>query len=445
MSFEGRPRSSRGGPTTAQLLPNAPDPSSFDPHVFDFIALATESKNLQPTAYIPPIYLEAHSVDTARPLGEGFSFSASLRRLPDESSKNLDLNTIPKTFRATSLPTPRYIVYKTAKVQFEDSGKPVARHRKAFLSALTEFRALTHPPLFSHPNIIDFLGLAWGSNPFNPIHRLPVLVVEYAEHGTLSALLARQTLPPILKRSLSLDVALGLRALHDCGIVHGDIKTENVLIFSHDVKTYVAKLADFGFSVIETSEEERRLPGFTPPWEAPEAHSKIPMDQLKSTDLYSFGLLVWVVALDGNSPFKVCMNDQDIKTLKETDAVLQFSKLSKWMPTWLGSLPSFDLLKVVDLTISEFVQQDAQTQQHHGSELIDVARLTISELVGRDIQIPPSDNSLGHKLISAFVDVMQRSVFYRQLDSLFEKTLIHDPRRRCLDFAIEQLVLPNDR
>lgn len=118
-------------------------------------------------------------------------------------------------------------------------------------SVLTEFHALIHPDLFKHPNMIKFLGMAWGSNPFSSSHRLPALMVEYAEHGTLSRLLQKEpALDFKLKHLLSLDVVRGLSALHQVGLVHGDVKLENILVCSSPDRKFVAKLSDFGFSFV---------------------------------------------------------------------------------------------------------------------------------------------------------------------------------------------------
>ncbi len=140
---------------------------------------------------------------------------------------------------------PDYVVYKTARVAFTPSGEPIFRDRRAMSSAIMQLFALVYPPLLQHPNIVDYLVLAWGSNPFEPSHRLPVVVVGYADHGTLADLQEKINLSSKLRQSLCLDVGLGLDILHRCGIVHRDVKAENVLVFSNSERQYVAKVSDF--------------------------------------------------------------------------------------------------------------------------------------------------------------------------------------------------------
>src|SRR5271167_3238452 len=57
-----------------------------------------------------------------------------------------------------------------------------------------EIRALSHPPLASHPNIVKLLGYGWS---VSQSISLPFVVVEYAELGTLDAYLRNSSLHPL--------------------------------------------------------------------------------------------------------------------------------------------------------------------------------------------------------------------------------------------------------
>ncbi|KAH9208697.1 kinase-like domain-containing protein, partial [Leptodontidium sp. 2 PMI_412] len=58
----------------------------------------------------------------------------------------------------------------------------------------------------------------------------------------------RSSLPFATKKSIALNIARGLSALHQCGVIHGDMKPENVLIFYKP--ELHAKIADFSHSFL---------------------------------------------------------------------------------------------------------------------------------------------------------------------------------------------------
>ena len=131
--------------------------------------------------------------------------------------------------------------------------------------------------------------------------------MEHASMGTFSALqAATEPLPMRVKQKLCYDIGRGLSALHAYGIVHSDMKHENVLIFPSKQPAggigYTAKLADFGGSVMDMSPYDRReLETGTWPFQAPEVTSGTSLTRkgMMLADVYSFGLLVWRAILDG--------------------------------------------------------------------------------------------------------------------------------------------------
>ena len=68
------------------------------------------------------------------------------------------------------------------------------------------------------------------------------------------------------------EVADGLHALHAVKIVHGDIKGDNILLFTdpYSENGLICKIADFGFSATEATIEHGGATGGTPAFMAPE-------------------------------------------------------------------------------------------------------------------------------------------------------------------------------
>jgi serine/threonine protein kinase len=171
-------------------------------------------------------------------------------------------------------------------------------------TVLQELRVLCHPILSQHENIVSLLGLDFQEDYDNFEVAWPILLMEYAEYGTLDTFRQDLNLEPVLIRRLLLDIALGLKALHDSNIIHGDVKSENVLICGHARRKYVAKLSDFGFALINpTLNERHQLPGCTRLWSAPESGNLLAVEGLQRTDVFSFGLIVWRCFLNCADPF----------------------------------------------------------------------------------------------------------------------------------------------
>jgi serine/threonine protein kinase len=164
-------------------------------------------------------------------------------------------------------------------------------------------------------NIVQLIGLGWEVAPVGGDSRLwPVLILEYAENGTLADL--QSTSEPVsyeLKRKLCVDVARGLLRLHRTGIAHGDLKSENILIFGAPGDKYVAKISDFGYAGLDYQEQDTAsgkssghaffIPGGTELWSAPEYGKPTSKIGFMKQDIYSWGLMVLRTMMDGRSPF----------------------------------------------------------------------------------------------------------------------------------------------
>jgi serine/threonine protein kinase len=173
---------------------------------------------------------------------------------------------------------------------------------------IKELQILCHPPLRAHPNLPDILGIAWQDSSDEKVV-WPVICCEYAEFGTVSAYLRTKTNLPCDERAkIAFDIGIGLHALHMCGIVHGDVKCENALLFRDpSSKTgMTAKISDFADAWIKadvTKASSIRVDWGTWRWASPEFGKEVPLSQLHLMDTFSFGLLVWRIMLNGESPF----------------------------------------------------------------------------------------------------------------------------------------------
>lgn len=122
---------------------------------------------------------------------------------------------------------------------------------------------------------------------------------------------------------LALSIAQGLFILHQCGIIHGDVKAANVLIFNKPNNEFQAKLTDFSHSLFNTG-EERHLVGGTPVYAAPEWKTKLPTQQLMKTDVYSFGMVFVNLILGANFFDNFYTNGEDLVNMKTSNKIIGF-------------------------------------------------------------------------------------------------------------------------
>lgn len=172
-----------------------------------------------------------------------------------------------------------------------------AARQKVYQSILKEMIVFRNPSLSSHPNILRLLFVGWN------LHQpYPMLATELGDHGSLDYILRTYGPGPTVqqKRNITVDIAEGLLAIHNAGMTHGDLKPDNIIVFSHadPTRQIMAKLADFGgSSMIYTKEQFVKPTHFTPLWCAPEALGKERDIPWHYADLYSYGLVVaslWV-------------------------------------------------------------------------------------------------------------------------------------------------------
>ncbi|MCC3293825.1 PASTA domain-containing protein [Arthrobacter sp. zg-Y411] len=142
----------------------------------------------------------------------------------------------------------------------------------------------------SHPHVVGVLDQGITDS-------LAYLVMEYVPGRTLRGLLdERHALSPRLALALMDAVVEGLAAAHDAGLVHRDVKPENVLLADNGR----IKIADFGLArAVSTSTNTGTLVG-TVAYLAPELVTGDGGDE--RSDVYSAGILLYEM-LTGRQPF----------------------------------------------------------------------------------------------------------------------------------------------
>jgi eukaryotic-like serine/threonine-protein kinase len=195
-------------------------------------------------------------------------------------------------------------VYAAVQV---DLGRPVAvkvLHTSVALSseALARFeREARSAAALGHPNIAQVTDFA--ANPNEP----PFLVMELLTGGTLGAAMrSQQRLSPTRVAWIAYQILAGLDVAHRAGIVHRDIKPDNVFLVAMPGVEDFVKLLDFGIAKLSgDSAASQHLTATgamlgSPAFMAPEQVRSNDLDH--RVDLYAVGATMYL-ALSGRMPF----------------------------------------------------------------------------------------------------------------------------------------------
>ncbi|KAK0515692.1 hypothetical protein JMJ35_001726 [Cladonia borealis] len=249
----------------------------------DFINVITAIEEL----YAQPDVMEMQQLDgrKRKQVGQGGVFCVS--------TVNAESTQPSQTTADANVRKTQDVIVKQLPVKlFDENGLALAGSHGAASKFVMELRILSNPILRSKPSIIRLLGIGWEYTRSELIAPEPNLLLERA-HGTLRDFMKEYpSLPTETKIAISLDTANGIAALHSCGVVHGDVKTENVLMV--ESTRWIAKIADFSHSMLDTGESACLLGG-TPPFNAPEWKKKLSSTGLYQTDVFSFGLVLGCV------------------------------------------------------------------------------------------------------------------------------------------------------
>ncbi|MHC4976330.1 MAG: serine/threonine-protein kinase, partial [Planctomycetota bacterium] len=161
----------------------------------------------------------------------------------------------------------------------------------------------------NHPNVAGIYGV-------EEVDGARYLILEYVEGETLAVRLDRGDIPPDEAVEIALEIAAGVEAAHEAGVIHRDLKPANI---KFDAEGRI-KVLDFGLARAEesssTGSSMSQLPTITSPahsptmagvilgtaaYMSPEQARGRKVD--KRSDIWSFGVVLYEM-LTGAGPFR---------------------------------------------------------------------------------------------------------------------------------------------
>lgn len=198
-------------------------------------------------------------------------------------------------FKAHDTRLERLVALKFLPDEYADD--PALRQR-----FLREARAAS---ALNHPNICTVYEIGEDETRI-------FLAMEFLDGETLKDLVRRGPVPYRQLLDIAEDVAAGLEAAHQAGVIHRDVKLANVFV----TKSGRAKILDFGLAkkTEQESKADSESPGLddelhltsglaalgTAAYMSPEQALGRPLD--RRTDLFSFGIVLYEMAT-GRAPF----------------------------------------------------------------------------------------------------------------------------------------------
>ena len=234
-----------------------------------------------------------------------------------------------------------------------------------------------------HPNIVEVLdyGIHQGT---------PYLVMELLDGMPLDAFVESQHPPPRLALELGRDMLAGLAFAHAQGVLHRDMKTENVFVVRGFDGRYRAKLLDFGLAKFVDEERwgtEKKLttfgtvlgsPAYMPPEQALGGRADM------RSDVYSCGVVLFEL-LTSHWPF-----------MAESQSEMLKAHLTQAVPSVLSVKPDLQVPPEIDTIIRTAMAKEANERFANAGDMLAALERVLRAMPGAQptpIALPPAASS----------------------------------------------------
>jgi eukaryotic-like serine/threonine-protein kinase len=249
-------------------------------------------------------------------------------------------------FRAWQPSLERFVVIKRLRDELVQNAETAERFRR-------EARALASVLHQNVAHVYDYIEKPGES----------FILMEYIEGLDLSAVIQKtEAIPPSIAACILLEVAKGLRHIHERGLIHRDIKPSNIRITNRGE----VKLMDFGI-VLQVENTSLTRPGVmvgSPSYLSPE---QILGDKVShQADIFLLGIVLYEM-LSGIRPFKEEGGDSIYQRIREARYV-QLRKMEPSVPRQLERIVEKCLKKIPDRRYSRVEKVILELEDFLGPE-----------------------------------------------------------------------------
>jgi len=199
-----------------------------------------------------------------------------------EITRRIGEGNFAETFLATDTALGREVAIKILRDQYARDPRVAARFEREARAAAS----------VSHPNVVDVFDYGREGDTL-------FIVMEWVDGTDLKEFLRHNAPLPVAEASrLMREILAGLGSIHAAGIIHRDVKSQNVLI----ARSGTAKLTDFGIArgSVDSGLTDTGMALGTAAYMAPEQATGAPLTP--AADIYAAGVILFEM-LTGRLPF----------------------------------------------------------------------------------------------------------------------------------------------
>jgi len=181
-------------------------------------------------------------------------------------------------YKADQMALGRTVAVKILNEDLSADARMIKRFRDEAMSASR----------LNHPNCVSIIDYGQSSDG------LLYLAMEYVKGPTLTQLLVNENPLPVDRViDITMQSLAGIEEAHLAGVIHADLKADNIILDQRRAGIDVVKIVDFGIARLVTGArdvEDRSISG-TPEYMAPEVISGAPPSF--ASDIYAVGIILY--------------------------------------------------------------------------------------------------------------------------------------------------------